>query len=144
MKFFIRFWLVLSFVFIQTSCKNYETSYIPLTAVAQHPNGMQYVGMETCIKCHPEIVKTHLQTPHYKTSEIVEQENLIALITPQNNKVELGDGTIIKIENDNNQIYQSAYAKNDTLPLYQKEMEVAIGSGKKIHCFNCKLLTFRL
>ena len=132
MKFFIRFWLVLSFVFIQTSCKNYETSYIPLTAVAQHPNGMQYVGMETCIKCHPEIVKTHLQTPHYKTSEIVEQENLIALITPQNNKVELGDGTIIKIENDNNQIYQSAYAKNDTLPLYQKEMEVAIGSGKKI------------
>ena len=132
MKFFISFWVALNFVFIHTSCKNYETSYVPLTAVAQHPNGMQYVGMETCIMCHPEIVNTHLQTPHYKTSEIVEQENLIPLITTQNNKVVLGDGTIIKIQNNNNQIYQFAYTKNDSLPLYQKEMEVAIGSGKKI------------
>ena len=28
--------------------------------------------MDTCIECHPQIVSSHLQTSHYKTSKLFE------------------------------------------------------------------------
>lgn len=114
------------------SCQEYKNEYVPLTPLAQHPNGMLYVGMETCVECHPETVESHLLTAHYNTSKrTVFLKNFDAFLEV-NNKVILGDGASLIIRKEGTQFFQEAYAPNSPEPLYKKSMDVVIGSGKKI------------
>lgn len=114
------------------SCQQYKNEYIPLTSLAQHPNGMLYVGMETCVECHPEIVKSHLLTAHYKTSKKTAELNYFDQFLEANNKVILSDGASLIVRKEGAQFFQEAYAPGLSKPLYKKSMDVVIGSGKKI------------
>ena len=100
------------------SCQQYKNEYIPLTSLAQHPNGMLYVGMETCVECHPEIVKSHLLTAHYKTSKKTAELNYFDQFLEAKNKVILSDGASLIVRKEGAQFFQEAYAPSLSKPLY--------------------------
>jgi len=128
----MRFCWIIFLGLLFYSCQEYKNEYVPLTPIAQHPNGMVYVGMETCVECHPETVETHLLTAHYNTSKrTVFLKNFDAFLEG-NNEVILGDGASLLIRKEGTQFFHEAYAPNSAEPLYKKSMDVVIGSGKKI------------
>ena len=68
-------WQFIFFLFSQNiliSCNSYTSDFVPIKSIVKHQNGMNYIGMDACLKCHPQIVSSHLQTSHYKTSKLIE------------------------------------------------------------------------
>jgi predicted CXXCH cytochrome family protein len=132
MRFVYPFYKLLILLLGFASCQNFQTSEVALTPLAQHPNGMLYVGMETCLECHADLVQSHLLTPHYNTSKQTTLGALENLLANSNTTVKLNDGTSLFIEKEGQQVVQKAFAPNSQEPLYAKTMDIAIGSGKKI------------
>ena len=50
------------------SCNSYNSEFVEIKPIATHFNGMEYIGMQSCVECHQDIVESHKKTSHYKTS----------------------------------------------------------------------------
>ena len=62
--------IILLALFLNLSCNESEAEYIPIPTLATHQNGMEYIGIESCIKCHKDIVTSHKNTPHHQGKHI--------------------------------------------------------------------------
>ncbi len=84
--------------------------------------------MDTCIECHPQIVSSHLQTSHYKTSKLFEFNDVNF---PKKNSLNFASGDSIKFTYENGVFYQEGYRNYIRKPYYKKSMDVVLGSGNK-------------
>ncbi|SNR67521.1 Cytochrome c554 and c-prime [Maribacter sedimenticola] len=106
------------------------SDYLEPEIVATHYNGANFVGSETCMECHPDIYKSHLETAHYNTSAIADNEHVKGSFTEGYNELNL-TGVRFKMTELNNHLYQYAKAKfGDTLEVRSK-LDLDIGSGVK-------------
>jgi hypothetical protein len=89
---------------------------------------MNFIGMETCLECHPKIVSSHLKTSHYKTSKLVEFNDIDL---SGKNSVNFASGDSIKFIYEEGTFYQQGYRNYISSPYYKKSMDVVLGSGNK-------------
>ena len=41
------------------SCNSYKSEFVEIKPIATHFNGMEYIGMQSCVECHLDIVESH-------------------------------------------------------------------------------------
>ncbi len=95
-----------------------------------HYNGEQFAGSETCIACHQDIYKSHIQTPHFKTSALASPETLKGTFDSSAHGVDLIDA-VAKIEQDGEDFYQIITSKSTGKVLDRSRLDIVVGSGVK-------------
>jgi predicted CXXCH cytochrome family protein len=124
-------WQFIFFLFSQNiliSCNSYTSDFVPIKSIVKHQNGMNYIGMDACLKCHPQIVSSHLQTSHYKTSKLIEFNDVDF---SGKNSINFANGDSIKFTYKEGVFYQEGYRNYISVPYYKKRMDVVLGSGNK-------------
>ena len=84
--------------------------------------------MDTCLECHPQIVSSHLKTSHYKTSKLIEFNDVDL---SGKNSINFVNGDSIKFTYKEGVFYQEGYRNYINVPYYKKSMDVVLGSGNK-------------
>ncbi len=126
--------MLLLFILI-CSCNKSEEQYEPILPLAINHNGMEYIGMESCTKCHKDIVNSHKNTPHYNTSAIASLESIKGSFLEGENNLDLDSKTALRMINDDSGFYQQLYLKENDQVLYTKPIEMVLGSGTKGQSF---------
>lgn len=104
--------------------------YYEPEVLATHPEGGDFVGSETCLECHADIYKTHLQTAHYNTSAVADAEHIHGSFAPGANTLSVGDVEfVMKKEGDG--FYEFIEAESEALPIPPQRFDVVVGSGIK-------------
>ena len=88
------------------SCNSYKSEFVEIKPIATHFNGMEYIGMQSCVECHLDIVESHKKTSHYKTSFKTAAIAFDKILKTQPNEINLKDGTKIVINKEGNKLFQ--------------------------------------
>lgn len=111
-------------------CKNpkIESEYYKPVVLATHESGEQFVGSETCMECHADIYKAHLETAHFKTSAIADSENVMGSFEDGANFLDL-DQVEFTMTVEGDSLYQHTRLKNRTSKVLPARFDFVIGSG---------------
>ena len=103
------------------------------TSSPADPRGTAFAGSATCVNCHKETVENHYRSFHFKTSGIVDQQSLAALVNDTNSRFTYNDGGIVRIRQTGGTFIQELTLNGGV----QKagSMDVFIGSGEKARTF---------
>lgn len=105
-----------------------NSGLVPFEPIATAYDGSQYAGSETCMRCHEDIYKLHLQTPHYSTSQNIDKDKVIGDFFENNNTLEISNGIVYKMT-DEGKLYQTAY--QDGKHVRKEAFDITVGSGTK-------------
>lgn len=117
------------------SCNSHRSEFIEIEPIATHFNGMEYIGMQSCIECHLDIVESHKKSSHYKTSFETDGKAFDKILRTQPNEINLADGTKIVIKREGNRVFQNFYVLDNQRPIYHTPMDITIGSGYRGQSF---------
>lgn len=134
-EFLVFAFLMGAFIVPQQGCNQVVSEYTEIEPVAQHFNGMQYVAMSECASCHAEIVESHMQTSHFRTSSISDFADQLQLFEPGANELVLADQSMAKFVIEDDQAYQLWYERGGINPLTKDSMQITIGSGHRGQSF---------
>lgn len=111
-------------------CKNpkIESDYYNPVVLATHENGEQFVGSETCMECHADIYKSHLETAHFNTSAVANAENIKGSFESGSNILDL-EQVEFKMIPEGDSFYQQTKLKNRTSKIPPAKFDFVIGSG---------------
>ena len=102
--------------------------YIPLVLATHTTSAEHFVGSASCIECHPDLYKDHLQTAHYKSSAVADAENIKGRFTDGSNSLDLKDVKFV-MEQEGGSFYQHTEIKNRTVVIPPAKFDVVVGSG---------------
>ena len=95
-----------------------------------HKNGQGFAGSETCVACHPEIYRSHLETAHFKTSRPADSATVKGNFKTEHDFI-LSDEIKFSMVLEEDCIYQNTFLiQNDSL-IDSKRLDIAIGSNTK-------------
>ena len=126
---FVRLPIFIS-VLILTVCAcqdNYE--YTPVV-VATHPAGEGFVASESCMECHSDIYKQHLETAHYQTSSEATSDAIGAFDLAES-KLPINDSLIIQFERLDDLYVQKTYHRDTGKLVDSTTIDLVFGSGTK-------------
>lgn len=123
----ILFLVVAGILFLDDENEEY---FIVSETMPIHYNGMLFAGSESCIPCHQDVYKNHIQTAHFNTSAVATAENLKGSFEGLEHEVELIDGNA-KIVKDGEYFFQSISSKTSGELLDKNQLDLVIGSGVK-------------
>jgi len=111
-------------------CKNpkIESEYYNPIVLATHENGEQFVGSETCMECHADIYKSHLETGHFNTSAVANSKNVKGSFENGENILDL-DQVEFTMVSEGDSLYQHTRLKNRTSKIPPAKFDFVIGSG---------------
>jgi len=111
-------------------CKNpkIESEYYNPVVLATHENGEQFVGGETCMECHADLYKSHLETAHFNTSTVANAENIKGSFEDGENILDL-DQVEFTMISEGDSLYQHTKLKNRAAKIPPTEFDFVIGSG---------------
>ncbi len=117
-------------------CKNpkVDADYYSPQVLATHSGGIGYIGTESCLECHADIVATHLETAHHHSSSKAEPGNIKGKLNAQDHPVELID-VRLDIVADENGVYQVTTPKSVREKAHRDTLDLVIGSGVKGQSF---------
>ncbi|MEC7262134.1 MAG: multiheme c-type cytochrome [Bacteroidota bacterium] len=95
-----------------------------------HYNGEQFAGSQSCIPCHQNIYKTHINTPHFNTSAIASEETLKGPFNDSSHEVELIDG-VARMIHEGDAYYQTISSKTSDELIDKSRLDIVVGSGVK-------------
>ena len=107
-----------------------EGDYISIEPVAIHTNGKHFAGSSTCIECHVNIYKTHIETAHFNSSAIANKNNIKGSFENGKNIYELNEQIHLTMQAKQDTFYQNAFYQNDSL-INSQRIDIVIGSGTK-------------
>lgn len=105
-----------------------ESDYYTPVVVATHFNGEHYVGSITCIECHADIYKNHINTAHYGTSAVANSENIKGSFNEGANILDL-ETVSFEMKREGDSFFQHTNIKNRTVHIPAAKLDVVIGSG---------------
>lgn len=115
-----------------TSCGGEKKpEYIPIPTIAKNENGEGYVGSQICLQCHAELVKSHSQTAHFKTSMLANDTTVLGSLEEGNNTLKLNDKVHFKIIEKNDSIVQQIFNSKSNSVIFESTTDIVIGSGTK-------------
>ncbi|WP_324028003.1 multiheme c-type cytochrome [Maribacter sp. BPC-D8] len=106
------------------------SSYLEPDVIATHYNGSNFVGSETCLECHENIYKSHLETAHFNTSSKSKKDHIKGRFTEGLNELDLMSVRLKMIEEEGD-YYQLSNIKYKTKEVVKSKIEIVIGSGVK-------------
>lgn len=117
-------------------CKNpkIESDYYNPVILATHENGERFVGSETCMECHADIYKSHLETAHFNTSAVANAENIKGSFESGSNILDLEQVEFTMIP-EGDSFYQHTKLKNRTSKIPPAKFDLIIGSGVRGQTF---------
>jgi len=118
-------------VLLLYSCKKKDLGYSIPKPIAIHANGMEYIGMETCMECHAAIVADHMQTAHWLTSSLASEATIKGSLEKDENVFTLSETTVFHMYQKDSLFVQEPRFTTDDRPIYTQPMNVVIGSGTK-------------
>ncbi|MFL1012632.1 multiheme c-type cytochrome [Flavisericum labens] len=127
--------LILLVFFLGLSCNKTKDYYEPIIPLAIHHNGMEYIGMESCVKCHKDIVENHKNTSHYNTSAVASSKSIKGSFSDGENILGINHQTAFKMLISDTAFVQQLYLKESNEILYTAPMQMVIGSGTKGQSF---------
>lgn len=128
--------LAISMAVVIYQCKNpkIESEYYNPMVLATHESGEQFVGSETCMECHADISKSHLETAHFNTSAVANAENIKGSFKSGENVLDL-DQVEFTMVSERDSLYQHTRLKNRTSKIPPAKFDMAIGSGVRGQSF---------
>ncbi len=108
-----------------------QSEYIPIKVLATNLYGQNFIGNATCAECHKEIVKTHLETAHFKTSSFSNKNNIKGNFNKGFNHFKLNEDITFKMVSNENGQFQEAYNSNGYNRIYSLKFDINMGSGTK-------------
>ena len=134
-KFFLNSIIVLTLLFLTFfvyRCKNgrTESDYFNPEILATHFNGEQFVGSASCLECHADIYKTHLETAHYNTSAIADSTTVKGSFKNGTNILDLKDVSF-EMRQKGDSLIQHTTIKNRNVDDVAVTFDIVIGSGVK-------------
>ena len=115
--------------FYHQSCVRGVDYYEP-NILATHFNGEQFVGSKTCLECHLDVYKSHLQSAHFNTSAEANSTNIKGSFDPGSNRLDLRE-VAFEMKKEGKAFYQSIELKNSEEVIPPKQFDIIIGSGIK-------------
>ncbi|WP_273565374.1 multiheme c-type cytochrome [Maribacter halichondriae] len=119
--------LVVSFI-LYFKYFDMEADYYSPPILATHYNGAQFVGSNTCIECHADIYKTHIETAHYNTSALADSATVKGSFEKGLNTLDLND-VIFEMVQESGALYQHTTIKNRNVQIPPAKFDIVIGSG---------------
>ena len=107
-----------------------ESEYQNIEPIAVHTNGKYFAGSQTCAQCHLNIYKTHIETAHYNSSAIANQDNIKGSFESGKNQFNLNDHIKFSMEKKNDGFYQKTLYDSDSI-INLSRIDIVIGSGTK-------------
>jgi hypothetical protein len=123
-KAFLAIALICSSVFIFTTCMN-EAPLEP--AIVQNYKGEQFAGSASCMQCHQEIAKSHLETAHYLTSREAAPNYFKGSFDPGKNSFDYNADQKVSLEIRDKDFYQVEYVHGEEKT--GRRMDIIVGSG---------------
>ncbi|MFD0862080.1 multiheme c-type cytochrome [Sungkyunkwania multivorans] len=131
-SFSILFFGSLFFLLFFVRCNSgVKDTMISIAPVATAYDGSKYAGSQRCIACHENIYNEHLKTPHYNTSQLVSDDNVVGDFKVHN-ILKLNEHIVFKMI-DEDQLYQAAF--KDERFVRKEPFDIIIGSGTKGQTF---------
>ena len=118
-------------LFLCLGCNQGKNEYIPITSIAMHSNGMEYIGMDTCVECHADIVSSHKETAHWLTSALATEATIRGSLDKKKNSFQLNENITFNVVKKENKIYQEGWHKDSTSSIYSSPIDIVFGSGTK-------------
>ena len=116
-------------------CKNPEiaSDYFAIPPVATHWNGNGFAGSTTCIQCHSDIYKSHINTAHYKTSARADSLNIKGSFKTGENTFTFKDRALFTMIKTDSGFYQRSNFIHNQLELarFNLPIDIVFGSGTK-------------
>jgi len=111
-------------------CKNPNvvSDYNSPEVVATHFNGEEFVGSETCVKCHADIYASHIKTAHFKTSALADSMHIKGSFETGSNTLDI-ESTFFTMYEDDGKFYQHSKIKNRLKKTEPEKFDIVIGSG---------------
>ena len=114
-------------IFVFQDKEEYQT--VP-KSMPIHYNAEQFAGSESCMACHVDIYRSHLETAHYNTSFSAGERTPKGNFGDSSNGVSLIDEEVRMIH-DGNQYFQSTTSKMTGKVMDKSSLDIVIGSGVK-------------
>lgn len=106
------------------------SEYLEPKVVATHYNGENYIAADTCVECHADIFKNHIETAHFNTSAIADEVHVKGVFEEGSNELNL-KGVRLKMIEDNHNFYQLSKSKFGDTAVVKSKLDIVIGSGVK-------------
>ncbi len=125
----IIFFLFFTFIFLLFKLyqeKEGQKKFITETVVSLKG---EYIGPESCAKCHQKIYDSYLETNHAKTSGFVSLKNFLGPLEEGENIFPLLKGQSLKVLEKDQKVYVQRLTKDGQIQR-ENSMDLFIGSGK--------------
>jgi len=106
------------------------SEYLEPDVIATHYNGSNFVGSQTCLECHGDIYNTHVETAHFNTSSIADEEHIKGSFHTGSNELDLMSVRFKMIE-EKGDYFQLSNVKFSTTEVTKSKIDIVIGSGVK-------------
>lgn len=94
----------------------------------QDPRAEIFAGSASCEKCHKDVYDSYLHTAHYLSSRPTSAEVVHGSFDPHKNMLQYADGTVVKMEKRNGELYQVSYTNNKETVAHK--MDITFGVNK--------------
>ncbi len=118
-------------LYFLTTFKEKKDSYVAITPIAQHHNGMEFIDSAICIECHKQIVEDHLETAHYNSLRPASVNTIKGSFEDGKNSFRLNDKVTFEMVAKDNGFYQQPVINAQKTPFYSAKMDLVVGSGTK-------------
>ena len=124
--------LIVLFVFFEKLFSSpKESEYQNIEPIAVHTNGKYFAGSQTCAECHIDIFKTHIETAHYNSSAIANEDNIKGSFEIGKNQYNLNEYLKFVMDKKEDGFYQNVLYISDSTLVNSKKFDIVIGSGTK-------------
>ncbi|WP_114936730.1 cytochrome c3 family protein [Mucilaginibacter endophyticus] len=94
----------------------------------QDPRAEIFAGSASCEKCHKDVYNSYLHTAHYLSSRPTSAEIVHGSFDSNRNTLQYADGTVVKMEKRNGELYQVSYTNNKETVAHK--MDITFGVNK--------------
>ncbi|GAA4275541.1 cytochrome c3 family protein [Aquimarina mytili] len=118
-------------IFFLIKSEENAATYVPITPIAQHRNGMEFFDSAICIECHKQIVEDHLKTAHYNSLQPANANTIKGSFENDKNSFKLNEKVVFNMVAKDSGFYQEPVINTQKTPFYSAKMDLVVGSGTK-------------
>lgn len=117
------------FVFVIIITFQFNITRRSLKPIAKSPDGFAYVGSNACLNCHANTYQMHINSTHFKTSQLANSINLPNKFNKFENRLDLANGIHYEMIYTDSGYYQLGFLDNSLSD--KAKFDLIVGSGTK-------------
>lgn len=110
---------------------NFDSDLYVAIPRATHPNGQNFIGSESCMKCHSDIYVSHIETAHYKSSSLADTISVKGSFGVGKNTYQFNDSILFIMNSAQADMFQEAVNTGNHKEIFKSKIDLVVGSGTK-------------